>query len=189
MLVTSPEDRRRPALAESDPLPPEDRVVASSNKELESLYRRHRDRIVRYFSRSASPDLAQDLCQQLFVRLAARTSRGTIDAPRAYLDRSARNVANDHHRRRGRLPTFECDDFGPDAFGGPDPSHALEARDTLRRLEAAIESMKPRTREIFLAHRFDGLSYREIAAATGLGVKAVEKHMSRAIAHIDRRCA
>jgi RNA polymerase sigma-70 factor (ECF subfamily) len=49
--------------------------------------------------------------------------------------------------------------------------------------------LKPITRQIFLAHRVDGYSYGEIAERTGLSVKGVEKHMSRAIAHIDRAFA
>ena len=62
----------------------------------------------------------------------------------------------------------------------------LETRDTLRRLEAAVARMKPRTRTIFLAHRIEGLSYAEIAERFGLSVKGVEKQMSKAIAQIDR---
>jgi RNA polymerase sigma-70 factor (ECF subfamily) len=62
----------------------------------------------------------------------------------------------------------------------------LESRDTLRRLEAAMLKLKPKTREIFMAHRIDGLSYAEIADRTGLSVKGVEKQMGKAIAMIDR---
>jgi len=62
----------------------------------------------------------------------------------------------------------------------------MEQRDTLRRIERAVEKLKPRTREIFLAHRVDGLSYAEIAERTGLSIKGVEKQMSKAIAKIDR---
>ena len=38
----------------------------------------------------------------------------------------------------------------------------------------------------FLAHRIDGYGYAEIAHRTGLSIKTVEKHMSRAIAALDR---
>jgi RNA polymerase sigma-70 factor (ECF subfamily) len=62
----------------------------------------------------------------------------------------------------------------------------LESRDTLRSLEMAMSKLKPRTREIFVAHRLDGLSYAEIASRTGLSIKGVEKQMSKAIAKIDR---
>ena len=56
----------------------------------------------------------------------------------------------------------------------------------LDRLEQALLRLSPRTREIFLAHRLDGYTYSEIAHRTGLSVKTVEKHMTRAIAALDR---
>ena len=62
----------------------------------------------------------------------------------------------------------------------------LETRDMLRRVETAVLRLRPRTREIFMAHRIEGLSYAEIAQRTGLTVKGVEKQMSKAIATLDR---
>ena len=56
----------------------------------------------------------------------------------------------------------------------------------LRRMEAAMLKLRPITREIFMAHRLDGLSYAEIADRTGLSVKGVEKHMGKAIAQVTR---
>ena len=46
--------------------------------------------------------------------------------------------------------------------------------------------LRPRTREIFMAHRIDGMTYAEIAERTGLTVKGVEKQMSKALAQLDR---
>ena len=51
----------------------------------------------------------------------------------------------------------------------------------LRRLERAIRTVPRRTREVFLAHRLDDMSYAEIAQRTGLSVRQVERHMARAI--------
>src|SRR3546814_15960681 len=62
----------------------------------------------------------------------------------------------------------------------------VEARDVLNRVGAAMARLSPKTREIFMAHRLDGLSYKEIGEKTGLSVKGVEWHMSKAIAHIAR---
>ncbi len=186
MLLTSRDNDGEPRLAEDDPLPPSDRVVSAPSTDLDDLYRRHRSRLLRFFGRAASAEVAQDLCQQLFLRLVGRSASQPIDAPDAYLHRSARNLVANHHRDAGRRPPIDPSAIDPDDIGGFDPAATIEARDTLRRLETAIGRLKPRTREIFLAHRFDGFSYREIAAHTGLSVKAIEKHMSRAIAHIDR---
>ena len=49
-----------------------------------------------------------------------------------------------------------------------------------------MRSMKPKTREIFMAHRLDGLTYAQIAERTGLSIKGVEKQMSRAMAQLLR---
>jgi RNA polymerase sigma-70 factor (ECF subfamily) len=69
---------------------------------------------------------------------------------------------------------------------GIDQQRLLEARDMLQRVEAAVLRLRPKTREIFMAHRVEGLSYAEIAQRTGLSVKGVEKQMSKAIAALDR---
>jgi RNA polymerase sigma-70 factor (ECF subfamily) len=66
-----------------------------------------------------------------------------------------------------------------------DPSplqdEVLISRHRLERLLAGMEQLTPRTREVFLMHRLDGLRYREIAEELGISQSAVEKHMSRAI--------
>ena len=56
----------------------------------------------------------------------------------------------------------------------------------LARLERAMATMDRRSREIFLAHRLDALSYEEIAARTGLATQEVEQHIAQAILHLDR---
>ena len=59
-------------------------------------------------------------------------------------------------------------------------------REFLERLNQAIAALPGRDREIFLAHRVDGLSYQEIADRTGLSVRRVERHIARALYWIDR---
>jgi RNA polymerase sigma factor (sigma-70 family) len=61
----------------------------------------------------------------------------------------------------------------------PDP-------EMLKKLERAIQKLPRSTREIFLAHRLDDMSYRQIANRTGLTVRQVERHMARAIYRICR---
>jgi RNA polymerase sigma-70 factor (ECF subfamily) len=62
----------------------------------------------------------------------------------------------------------------------------LDDAELLRRLDRAMRTVPRQTREIFLAHRLEGLSYREIARRTGLPVRGVERHIARAILAIDR---
>lgn len=175
-------------IAEGDPLPPEDVARPAPTEAIDAVFRRTRPRLLRFLARRSSSDDAEDLAQQAFVRfLSHREEAAPIEHPDNYLFRVARNLANDDYRaaqRQARAAHVALDEV---ELLAPDHLAALEARDLLQRLEAVLSRLKPRTREIFLAHRIDGYSYGEIAARTGLSIKGVEKHMSRAIATIDRR--
>jgi DNA-directed RNA polymerase specialized sigma24 family protein len=56
--------------------------------------------------------------------------------------------------------------------------------DMLGTFEAALGSMPRKRRQIFIAKRLDGMSYREIADVTGLTVRQIERHMAKALAAI-----
>lgn len=153
--------------------------------ETDALYREQRPKLLRFLSRHAGTEQALDVVQNVFTRFLAG-SLSTIKNPEAYLRRASVNQLRDQcrsDRRQSRDLHIPIDNVVTLA---PDQIAAFEARDLIRRLDIVIGHLKPRTREIFLAHRVDGFSYREIAGRTGLSTKAVEKHMSKAIAHIDR---
>lgn len=154
---------------------------------LSVLYREHSSSLIRQLARQTGcRETARELAQETFLRFVglapARAAR--VDHPTAYLHRISTNLLRDWGRRRAREGSSELPPFAREHV--VDQVAVLESRDTLRRLEAAISKLKPKTREIFLAHRLDGLSYAEIADSTGLSVKGVEKQMSKAIAKIDR---
>jgi RNA polymerase sigma-70 factor (ECF subfamily) len=71
-------------------------------------------------------------------------------------------------------------------LAGPDEITRLEVRDSLARVEAAINTLKPKTRGIFMAHYVEGLGYAEIAVRTGLSISGVEKQIARAFEQIHR---
>ena len=176
-----------PRLDEDDPLPPEDRVVRPSLA-LDDLYRVHGPRLLRYFSRRADRQDAGDLVHESFVRFANSDAcrERAIECPEAYLNQIATNLLRDRAKSavQRSLASHVAADEVP--LAGPDLVAALEARDKLNRLQTALMRLKPKTREIFLAHRLDGLSYKQIAERSGLSVKGVEWHMTKAIDHLER---
>lgn len=176
---------------EGDAALQEDRFPAPPSTRLAAIYRQQRPKILRFLSRRTPPDRAEDLVQDAFVRLAA-FNPDRLDAvrlPGAYLRRSAINaLCNEVLVSRRQSADFHVPVDDVDLLA-PDQTRALEARDTLRRVEQATLRLRPLTREIFMAHRLDGYSYQEIAERTGLSVKGVEKHMSRAIATLHRLLA
>lgn len=157
-------------------------VHDESCEDIAQLYERDAARLRRRFGGRLCPDKAADIVQTIFVRLLGMGDARLreLDRPFAYLARAADNAArNDMSRAANRLHD-DVDVAGLD-LGAGDPHAALEARDHLRRIEAAIPSLPERTREIFLAHRFEGLTYAEIAERLEVSVKTVEKHISLAL--------
>jgi RNA polymerase sigma-70 factor (ECF subfamily) len=154
--------------------------------DLEPLYRAQAPRLTRFFTRRIGVDDARDLVHECFAGLIRAIGRPVpVEHPEAYLSRTATNLAARHVRtaaRRSASLHVPADDA---LLVGNDLHAQLEARDVLDRLEAAMLRLRPLTRDIFMARRIDGYSYREIAAQTGLSVKRVEKHMARAIAELD----
>lgn len=175
-------------VAEGDPLPPEDRLTVTAGPTLETLYRTQAQRLMNFFARRTDRQDAADLMHDSFVRMARSENRRQhrLDEPAAYLSQIAKNML----RNRARAAYHRTIAMGHVAreaeHASADPTAVLEARDQLNRLERALEKLGPKTRRIFLAHRVDGASYVEIAASTGLSVKGVEWHMSKAIGVLHR---
>lgn len=158
---------------------------------IERLYRQEAGALARIVARSTrDPDVARDVVHDAFVRIAARPGMvPLLDRPQAYLRRIATNLLKDRSkvdaRRSARLHVV----FDEQVLAGDEPHALLESRDMLRRVEAAMLRLPARTREIFMAHRVEGLTYAEIAERTGITVKGVEKQMSKALARLDRLVA
>jgi RNA polymerase sigma factor (sigma-70 family) len=156
---------------------------------LDMVYRNERPALVRFIARYRSnPQDAGDVAQEAFLRLAQseQTRSEPIARPRAFLRQVARNLLRDHAKsvtRQGELLHVPFDD---EAVSLANEVARLEARDSLARIEAVVRKMKPKTREIFMAHRLDGLSYIEIAKRTGMSVSGVEKQMARAMTMLLR---
>lgn len=186
MLDRGPGQAAR-ALSADDPLPPEDRLTSDRVRiELEHLYKTGAGQIAERLARSGTSD-GLDLVHEAFARLLSfnRARFAGIVRPGAYVARISKNLENDHGRICSLHSAF-ADETAITLDAQHDQIVYLESRDTLRRLEAGVMKLKPLTREIFLARRVDGLSYVEISNLTGLSAKAIEKHMSKAIAKLSR---
>nr|WP_231958220.1 sigma-70 family RNA polymerase sigma factor [Novosphingobium resinovorum] len=150
------------------------------------MYRSQKRGLLRFVARKGRREDAEDVVQQVFVRVAGTIDPSGIAAPGEYLRQAASNVLRDHARaiqRRGGEGHVPIEDA---LVAGSDPIAMLEARDRLARLEEAVLRLKPLARQIFLARRLDGYTYAEIAQQTGLSVRGVEKQMNRALKLLNR---
>ena len=116
-------------------------------------------------------ELAEDLTQEVFLRLWQTPPGPEIRSPRAWLFRVAHNLALDALRRPGS-------EVLPEQL--PDGGFAEELHQQLD-LEAALDTLPVRDREIVTLHWNGGLRFREIAEILTLPLGTVLWRHSRAI--------
>lgn len=137
------------------------------------------DRVVRATRGSAQ---AEDYLHSAFLRLEDYRKANEVQNPAGFLVRTAVNIAADEARRPSarNLEPRPVEELLEITDSAPLADEVLAARTRLERVKAGLAQLSPRTREIFLMHRVEGLKYREIAAELGITVSAVEKHVAKA---------
>lgn len=140
--------------------------------------------IIRRKFGSGPPD-PEDVAQSAFERLGAAMQDQTIENPRAFLIRCAKNYVLDHKRRQVVRDRFAVDArtlnllLGTDEFDG---QRVLEAKDRLSCILKALDDLEPRRRRILLMHAVDELSFAEIARQMNLSHTRVMQLFSDAMA-------
>jgi RNA polymerase sigma-70 factor (ECF subfamily) len=149
--------------------------------EFEALYRRYAPDVFRFsFCLCGERAAAEDITSETFVR--AWNASGPIRAStaKAYLFAIARNCYLQGLRRRasrgGR--TVELDENLPDPEAGPDATAV--GRSELHCVLQALRMLPEIDRTVLLLRAQEGLSYEEIAQATGLSLVAVKVKLHRA---------
>ena len=129
---------------------------------------------------------ADDLVQEAWVRLACYEREQTVAKPEAFLMRTALNLSIDAYRARANHGEEVLLDEVVLVDATPGAEAVVLARERMARLSAGLGRLNDKTREIFLSHRVDGMSYREIARQHQLSVSTVEKHIAKATLQVTR---
>src|SRR5207237_7842220 len=120
------------------------------------------------------------------ARLLGARSVADLRQPAAFLNRILRNLLVDRARRRSSRPAHVPIDHDTDLAVAPDQGERIELEQMQRRYREIVETLPPRMREVFVLHRVDGLSYREIAERLDISVRTVEWHVAQAIVRLGR---
>ncbi len=165
---------------------PPNKPVAEAGADLAAWAARHGPALRRYFLKKVSPTEADDLVQEVFARLQARSAQAVVENIEGYLFRSAANVLVSHYRRESgqgwnrhrRLEEWlePHEDISPE--------RTLIGKQAIERVMAALGDMPARSREAFVLHRFEEMTGPAIAQRMGITVKAVEALIARAMRRI-----
>src|SRR5262245_49936953 len=154
---------------------PADVTVPDPSGETLRLFRDHGGPIYRFCRSSLrSTTDAEDVVQETFLKLLQHLRAGGDRSNlRAWLFTVAANGCRDRARGRARWLPWSADH---DRRLAP----AEDERDELRRAQTALHALGPRDR-MLLSLRASGLSYREIAAASGIRETSVGRLLARAV--------
>lgn len=165
--------------------------AATPARTMEGLFRIQRGPLTRFvYARLKDEAEAEEIVQEAFIRFQNNYDPASVDSPEALLARIAANLVIDRVRERdaraaredawGKLNTEGADD-DISASKSVDPARALSAKQQVAAAMQVLEGLPQKTRQIFLLHRFEGLSHAEISERTGIPRSTIEKHMIRAI--------
>ena len=172
-------------------------VTALGVPTADSLNDRYRRALVAFFRRRCRDACeAEDMAQEVFVRILGRDRTSPVENFDSYIFQTAANLLKDEARRAAvRNVKFHivypsadsADAADPLMVDSLDPHRILESRQSLSHSLDALSELQERTRDIFILSRVEKLKHREIAEIIGISVSAVEKHLVKAIAHLSKR--
>lgn len=139
--------------------------------------------IRRFVAKHAAPPEIDDLVQEVALRMHLRAGELPVGNLEGYVFQVARSVLTDHARRdkvRARSSHVPLEEYHH-PVEVCSPERVLHGKERLQQLVTAVGTLPDRTRQAFVLHRFEEMSYAAIARHMGISVSAVEKHIMKAI--------
>ncbi len=152
----------------------------TSASSFSELFERHRDYVFRIAWGFAGERHAEDITQEVFVRILRQRRRWTRRAKfTTLLYQVALNTAREVRRGHGREVLVDLSDADAQ---GPVPPNLLRSEpvgSAAADLAKALASLSNRQREVVVLRHLEGLSTKEAAQVMGCGEGSVKVHLHR----------
>ena len=166
-------------------------IRKGDDKCFELLFKKYYFPLTRFAWRYVgSKAIAEELTQDLFAILWESRSKWEVPGSvRSYLYKSVKNLSLNHLKHQSVKDRFDSEWMGQ--YENPEIEFRDEARKEQIRtaIAKAVEELPPRSKMAYKLHRFDGLTYEEIAEVMDISVKTVESQMTRALKTLRERLA
>ena len=148
-----------------------------------------------FLRRVRDRSLAEDLTQDVLLKVVRASEKGQIERADSYVFKVAINLLRDQRRRAQRagpaifLP-IEADRDGhleSQLVEAISPERVLLSEDSLADVLRCLEELGELTRNIFILFRLENMKQKDIAALYGIGQSTVEKHVIKAVLHLSNR--
>ena len=128
-------------------------------------------------------EICEELTEDVFIKLWKSREKIQTKTPalfKSYLYAIAKNSAIDFIRQK-KVPIFPIDLANNlDISENNEGELNLILEDESKLFEAAIDRLSPRKKEVYLLHRFEDLTYKQISSKLGISVSTVENHITAA---------
>ena len=145
-----------------------------------NYYEAHRGELLAYVSsRLCGADEAEDLVQDVFMRLLTGFRLITPVTLPSLVYTIARNLIFDYYRKRQSRDAYEHALHSTTSTDG-EAERLLSVREITEQMERGLARLPENCREVYRLHIYDGMKAGEISQALGQGYKTVEHRLGLA---------
>jgi RNA polymerase sigma-70 factor (ECF subfamily) len=157
---------------------------AERTERVERLFREHNEALLRFLqARVGSYQEAREVAQEAYVRLLSLDRQDAVSYLRAFLFKTAANIAIDRRRRDHTYDRVrELPLFGEFA-DTLTPERRVAGEEQLALLERSIAMMPPKCQQSFVMSQIYGMDAACIAIELGLSASQVRRYVARALLH------
>lgn len=173
-----------------------DAYMKGNNAAFDTLLKRYESKVFTYIAYSVrNEEVAQDIFQECFMRIITKLQNGQYtDCGKfvSWLMRIAHNLIIDHHRHSLTGSVLSADEPDNDVLnnatltGDNNREREMIEQQTLSDVKALIRLLPLPQREVVLMRYYDELSFKEIAAATGVSINTALGRMRYALINLRR---
>jgi RNA polymerase sigma factor (sigma-70 family) len=147
-----------------------------------ALFTAHNRALLRFLTcRLKSAQEAKEVAQEAYVRMLRLDSPDGVGYLRAFLFKTAANLATDRLKSAARRERIDQLEFFDDAQLEPSPEEGLSAEQELQAIARILDELPARCRYAFVMHRFHGNSIAEVASSMNLSVRTIQLYVERAL--------
>ncbi len=166
-----------------------EKIRQGDEEAFEQLFNEHYLKLSRFAwryvkSKAVAEELAQDVFADIWDEHTEWQPAGPI---RTYLYQVVKNKAIDYLRHRQVQREYDpqwMEEQEQPAVHFEDPAEKEQIQEAIKR---EIEALPARSKMIFKLHRYDGLTYKEIAEVMDISIKTVESQMTRTLKRLRER--
>lgn len=152
------------------------------------IERQHGEKLRRFLASRLRHRMAdaQDLVQEIFLRLLRIDHIETIRSSEAYLFTVAFHVLHQHIMRRAAMPESIEITALINEMEAPlesDPAMQAERQQQLEELQQAMHGLSAKAQAVLILHRRDGYSLEEIGGQLGVSRAMAAKYLTKALLH------